>query len=190
VILNLNGITCTYSPSGNKADVTITYVTSTKAGIMKYGYTPVSPRSLEMIIEVADFDLSSKKNHIRLSLGLLTASGAGSVEGNANIVHREGEDDLYAAASAYAVIDGKRKSVDVTVKSGADGLDSTSKLILNAALGGNIDAQIAYVDFPAGEDSFVYDPACGAGKDVYKAGASSVALSVLVALVCALLYLF
>jgi len=187
---NLNGLACTYSPIASSAQVTVTYVTSKKAGIMKYGNTPVSPRSFEMIIEVAGFPLSDKKNHVRLNLGLLTASGAGSVDGSANVVHRDGQDDLYVAASQYAVIDGKRDEVKVTVKSGAQNLDTISQAILNVALGGSIDAQIAHVDFPAGATDFVYDPACGAGKDVYEAGASTVALSVLVALVCALLYLF
>jgi len=187
---NLNGIVCTYSPANTDAKVTITYVTSAKAGILKYGETPVSPRSLEMIIEVSGFTLSDNKNHIRMDLGLLTASGAGSVEGSANVVHREGQEDIYVAASTHAVIDGKRAEVEVSVKSGADDLDTFTEAVLKAALGGSIDAQIAHVDFPAGETSFVYDPACGSGSNVYEAGASSLALSALVALVCALLYLF
>jgi len=187
---NLKGITCTYSPAGTAAEVTVTYVTSKRAGIMKYGYTPVSPRSLEMIIEVSGFKLSNDKNHARLVLGLLTASGAGQVDGSANVVHREGQEDLYIAASTRAVIGGDNTEVNVNIKSGANSLDTISEAILKIALGGSIDAQIANVDFPAGEESFVYDPALGAGKDVYEAGASTVALSVFAALLCALLYLF
>jgi len=187
---NLVGYTCTYSPLKTSAEITATFVTSKKAGVLEYGETPVSPRSLEMIMEVKKFPLSDKKNHVRMDIGLLTASGAGSVEGSANVVHRKGKEDLYVAASQHAIVDGKSVKVEVDVKSGSTDLDSKVTGILKVALGGNIDAQIAHVDFPAGATDFVYDPAAGAGKDVYEAGASTIALSVLVALVCALLYLF
>jgi len=188
---NLVGLTCTYTPKGTSATVVVTFITSKRAGILEYGNTPVSPRSLEMVIEVKDFPLSDNKNHVRMDVGLLTASGAGSVEGSANVVHREGHEDLYIAASTKAVVDGKSANVDVTIQSGDADLGSNEiKGILKIALGGNIDAQIAHVDFPAGATDFVYDPAVGSGKDVYEAGASTIALSALVALVCALLYLF
>jgi len=188
---NLVGLTCTYTPQGTDAKVVVTFITSKRAGILEYGNTPVSPRTLEMVVEVKGFPLSDKKNHVRMDIGLLTASGAGSVEGSANVVHREGQEDLYIAASTKAVVDGKKANVDVTIQSGNADLGSTEiKGILNIALGGNIDAQIAHVDFPAGATDFIYDPAVGSGKDVYEAGASTIALSALVALVCALLYLF
>jgi len=183
--------TCTYSPDDTSADVTTTYVTSKIAGILEYGQTPVSPRSFEMIIEVENFNLKDKKNHVRMFFGLLTASGAGSVEGNANVVHRgEGQDDLYVAASKYAVVDGDRVDVTVEVASGANTADAKTMAVLKAALGINIDAQIATVDFPAGATSFVYDPVVGAGAEVYQAGASTAVLSLLVLLVSVLIYLF
>jgi len=188
---NLTGSVCSWKPNLLKSlKITSTYVTSKKAGILKYADTPVSPRSYEMIIEVEDFDLSDKENHVRMDIGLLTASAAGKLEGNANVVHREGKEDLYVAVSGRAVVDGESTEVDVSIKSGATGLSGFAEAALSVALGGNIDAQIAHVDFPAGAKNFVYDPAVGAGRDVYEAGASSVALSLLVALVCVLLYLF
>jgi hypothetical protein len=188
---NITGSVCSWKPNLLKSmKITSTYVTSKKAGILKYANTPVSPRSYEMIIEVENFDLSDDKNHVRMDVGLLTASAAGKLEGNANVVHREGKEDLYVAVSGHAVVEGENADVDVSIKSGATGLSGFAEAALSVALGGNIDAQIAHVDFPAGAKNFVYDPAVGAGRDVYEAGASSVALSLLVALVCALLYLF
>ena len=186
---DINGMTCTMTLKGTDAKVTITYVTSEKAGILKYGNAPVSPRSMEMIIKVDGFTLYDKNNHIRLVLGLLTASGKGEVEGNAKVIKNENTDDVYVAASEYAVIDDKRVEVDVNVKSGFSDLGSV-EAVLQATIGGSIDTQLVNVDFPAGEESFIYDPAAGAGSNVYLAGASTAALSLLVALVCAFLLLF
>jgi len=188
---NLDAITCTYSPSGNSGTVTITYITSKIAGILGYGYTPVSPRSLEMIIEVKNFHFSDKKSgHVRLNLGFLTASGEGSIDGNSDVVRRSGHDDLYISASQYAIVDNKRKEVKVNISSGSTGFTGIAELILNAALGGKMNAQIAHVDFPVGVDSFIYDPAVGVGSQVYQAGASTTVLSVLVVLVSIFVYLF
>jgi len=185
----IKGMTCTMTPKGTDAKITVTYVTSEKAGILKYGYTPVSPRSMEMIIKVDGFKLSDKKNHIRLVLGLLTASGKGEVEGNAKVIKNENKDDVYVAASEYAVIDDKRVQVDLSIKSGHEELGSVEAM-LSATLGGSLDTQLVNVDFPAGEESFIYDPAAGSGSNVYLAGASTAALSLLAALVCAFLFLF
>jgi len=189
---NLVGYYCSYSPVGTDADVTVTFITSKRAGILEYGNTPVSPRTFEMVIEVSDFPLKDKKNHVRMDFGLLTAKGAGSLEGSATFVHRPGKEDIYVGASKHAVIDGKPGNVDVSFEVGSADMDNFAKGVLNMALGKDFDVQIAHVDFPAGATDFVYDPVVGAGKDIYQAaeGASTIALSALVALVCALLYLF
>jgi len=187
---NLKGLSCVLSPSGTSAKVTVTYVTSKKAGILEYGHTPVSPRSYEMVIEVKDFPLTDDKNHVRLDVALITASGAGDIEGNANVVHREGKEDIYAVASEYAVIDGKRKEIDLKVESAAYDLGLSAEALLKVALSGTIDVRVAQVNFPAGAKNFVYDPAVGAGCNVYEAGASTVALSLLIAVLCALALLF
>jgi len=172
------------------AQVTVTYITAKKAGILEYGRTPVSPRSLEMVIEVKNYKYADEKNHLRMLFGLLTASGAGSVEGEANFVHREGKEDLYAAVSKYAVVSGKRKEVKVEIQS--SGLDegTLDQYLLKIALGAKFDARVAHIDFPAGATDIVYDPAVGSGKDIYQAGASAVALSFLVALISVLVLLF
>jgi len=190
---NLMGRTCTFSPSDCSADVTVTFVTSKKAGILEYGETPVSPRSFEMIVEVEDFPLSDKNNHVRMEVALLTAKGAGEVKGNADVVRRPGKEDLYVAASTHAIVDGKRKEVNVYVDGKTEGeFGAVASAALSVALGSkDFSFNIAHVDFPAGATSFVYDPVVGAGSNVYDAeGASSVALSLLVALVCVLVYLF
>jgi hypothetical protein len=186
---DIHGMTCTMSPKNTPAKITVTYVTSEKAGILKYGQTPVSPRSMEMIIKVDGFKLTKKENHIRMVLGLITASGSGEVEGNAKVIKSEDHDDVYVAASEYAIVDDERVQVDVNVTGGFDDLGAV-EAVLNAVLGGSVDIKKVDVDFPAGEESFIYDPAAGSGSNVYLAGASTAALSLLAALVCALLYFF
>jgi len=190
---DLYGFSCEYSPSGTGADVTLTYVTSKRAGVLEYGKTPVSPRTLEMIIGVDGFELKDKKNHVRLDLALVTASGAGKIEGNANVVHRQDMEDLYVAASESVVIDKKpgHVSIDVDTQAVADIAEFVKK-ILNVALDATFDAKLTHVHMPAGAKDFVYDPAAGSGTVVYKAynSASASALSLLVALICVFVYLF
>ena len=183
-------ITC----SGTHAmgpELTVTYVTSKTSGILKYGQTPVSPRSFEMIVEGKNFQLKSDKNHLRAKVALITASGKGNVKGEAQVRKVDGT-EVYAAASSYVVIDGERVKVDVSVKSETYDKPTSefSGKLLEAAFGGDFDARIASVDFPAGKTNFVYDPAVGAGSNVYKAGASTAVMSFFVVLVCALLALF
>jgi len=191
----VKGMTCSQKVNGKKTKIITTYLTSEKAGILKYGKTPVSPRSIEMIIEVQDFELTNKNNHVRLNLGFITASGDGKIDGNVKYIKNDGE-KVYVAASGYAVVgDDERVEVGVKVESKASTETSTADFtnfnaFAKAAFGGNVDLNIAHIDFPAGESSFIYDPAAGSGSVVYEAGASTIALSALAVLFCVLLFLF
>jgi len=196
---NITGLTCSFKATKasllgfipTDVDVTITYVTSMKAGILEYGKTPVSPRSYEMVIEVKNYPLSKDENHVRMHLGFLSVSIGAEMSGSAKeVIHKEGQDDVYVAASEYVIVGNNVAKVNVNVTSGNPGISDFMEAALEVALGAQFDARIATVDFPAGAKDFIYDPAVGAGKSVYEAGASTVALSFLVALVCALLYLF
>jgi len=164
----VSGMTCTATYDGKDTTVTYTYLTSTKAGILKYGETPVSPRSIETIVDVKNFKLTDEKNHARLNIALLTGKGAGSVKGNATVVRKDDE-DVYVAVSGQAVINGTVKDVNIQISSESDDLDLTTKIMMNAILGMNYDFRVAHVDFPAGVESFIYDPAAGAGRVVYEA---------------------
>lgn len=191
----LKGMTCVMNlknkATSNNFKVTVTYVTSDKAGILKYGKTPVSPRSIEMIIEVEDFQLTDKKNHVRMNLGFVTASGDIDYDGNAKFIVKNDE-KIYVAASGHAMVGDARADVDVNFTSGSlpEGLKATFDAIVGLLTGFKFDLSITHVDFPAGAQSFIYDPATGTGSNVYMAGASTVTLSALVLLVCALLFLF
>jgi len=166
---NLNGLSFTYTPSGTSAELKITYITSMKAGIIEYGFTPVSPRSFEMIIEVSGFPLKDESNHVRMDIGVLTASGAGALEANSVVLRRKGQEDMYVAVSNYSIVDGNRVKVHVDIESGEPDTGSISGKIMKTALGGQFDAHIAHVDFPAGARDFIYDPALGSGANIYAA---------------------
>jgi len=191
---NLIGLSCRYKPLGEGVGVTATLVSSKVAGIMEYGHTPVSPRSYEMIIAIDDFDFKDKKkNHVRMYFGLYTLSGEGEIEGESYVgKNEEGGDDLYLAMSRYAVVEGDRTKVEVNIRSGsADGkISADVNTAISAVLGAKFDMRIATVDLPVGAKNFIYDPAMGVGENVYDAGASTIALSALAALICALVALF
>jgi len=169
---NVTGYTCTFSPKDTTAKVTVTYIASKKAGVLAYGNTPVSPRSFEMIIEVADFPLTKPANHVRLNVALLSAKGVATLNGNAKIVPHIGknqEDDIYIALSNKTSIDGKNAEVTINIKAATAEIGYVADAVLTAALGKDYDADVAHIDFPAGATSFIYDPALGSGVNVYTA---------------------
>jgi len=188
------GMTCEMTVNNvngtNDCKVIITYVSSKTAGILKYGKTPVSPRSIDMIIEVENFKLSDPKNHVRLTLGFVTASGDIDYDGNAKVIMKDNE-KVYVAASGHVMVGDKRADVNVQVTAGSvpENLKTTFEAVAKAFIGWNLDVSLVNVDFPAGATKFIYDPACGSGSNVYKAGASTVTLSLLVLLVCSLLFI-
>jgi len=194
---SIKGMTCTMTTETSPAEITITYITSSQAGILKYGETPVSPRSIEMIIEVDGFALTNRRNHARLNIALLTRNGVLTVEGNAIQIEKDSE-IVYSAVSNYAIIDGKVEEVKVSFSSQLLILDENSAATLNATLGVDYSYKIAHIDFPAGVQSFVYDPALGSGPVVYGTytprinfnSANTAVLSALVVLICSLLLLF
>jgi len=166
---NLKGLSCTFSPAESSAKVTVTYVASKKAGFLDYGHTPVSPRSLEMIIKVDDFPLSDPKNHVSMKFGFFAASGASQLKGTAIVVPNINNEDLYTATSKYGVVDDSSVELQIDFNVGSAELGALADGVLKAVLGVDFDAQIADVNFPAGATSFIYDPVVGVGKNVYEA---------------------
>jgi len=172
--------------------VIVSFLTSEDAGRVKYGYSPVSPRSIEMLVEVQNFNLHdrSRKNHARMDFAFVSASGTGTIDGNAKYIKQDGE-KVYVAASGNAICDEDTADVGVTIEVGNIpddlGLTSFDKLA-DITVGANYTIHIAHIDFPSGKRDFVYDPAAGAGAIVYDSAATA-ALSLLAALVCALLLL-
>jgi len=179
------GMTCTrHEIIPAEFTVKIAFVASDEAGILQYGYTPVSPRSYNMIVEVPDYKFASVSNHLRLKFGFLFPSKSGDIKGDTVVVQREDQEDLYGVISHYAVINGERVKVDAVLEKG-DGIGIpglVARGVQTAFGSGGFSYRIAQVDFPKGKNNFIYDPAIGVGANVYHASASTAALSILAAL--------
>lgn len=184
-----------------KAKVKVTYVTSTVAGIIAYGNTPVSPNTLEIIVELSGYEFAdAKNNHLRLVMGSGTLGA--SAKGDALFSKVDGsETSLYIAASGNAKVNGKDSDASVEIKAGAAAdLGTTLSAILNsvtAAIG--VQAKLSFnvlnVDFKAGVGSssspLVYDPALGMGDSaIYDSAASHVVISAILLLVALIAALF
>jgi len=168
---NITGLICV------DGGVSVSFVASNKTGILEYGYTPVSPRSYEMIIQVTGLPLTKEDSHIRLNMGFLFSRKTATVDGDTVTVKRDGKDDLYGVVSRYAYIDGKRVKVDFDIKSvGGIGIPGFLVEGINAAFG-DYSHRLVVVDFPAGVTNFIYNSAVGAGSNAFHASASTTALS-------------
>jgi len=165
---NLVGLSFSHKVSG--AQVTFTHVASKKAGVLEYGYSKISPRSFDMLIQVDGFSLTDPENHIRLVATVATA-GSDTIEGNSLVLRRQGREDLYVALSNRSIVDGDICDVSVTFGSGSDDTGEVTNRIFKAAIGGDYDDKhkLAYIDFPKGATSFIYNLALGVGANVKEA---------------------
>jgi hypothetical protein len=181
--------------STEKATVTEYVAASQVAGYLKYGKTPVSPNSLEVMLEINDYKYQDPKNHLELvfASAVVTAEGKGKVE--AEIAYNEIAEGFstYVAVNSKATVDGKSASVKASVVADADLQDAykilddiRSKITAAFAIRGNVDISYRKIPFPAGAKNIIFDPAIGAGKNVYNS-ASSVVLSVLAVLLAVFL---
>lgn len=172
-------------------EVTVSFITTAESGIIKYGETPVSTRTLSMVVEGKNFALQAPENHLRAELVFFVGSGKDNFEENAQVL-RINETNVYAATALHAIVDNERTEVKLSAHPASYNMppDDLMVKILGAAFDHQPSTQGLSVDFPVGKTNFVYGPAVGAGAIIYKAGASTAVLSLLVVLVSALLALF
>jgi hypothetical protein len=179
----------------SKATVTEYTAASEVAGYLKFGKTPVTPNSLEVIYEINNYKYDKPGNHLELVLlsAVVTAEGKGTVNASAAVNELANGLSTYAGFRAEATVDGKQDKVTVSIAAEADLNDlvkvaETLKAKLSAAFKarGVVSFDYRKVPFPAGAKNIIYDPAIGAGKNVYNS-ASSVVLSVLAVLLAVFL---
>lgn len=172
-------------------EFTLLYVATQESGIINYGEAPVSPRSFEMILEGKGFTLQSPKNHLRAEVLFFVGSGKDDFTGDAQVL-RINETDVYAAASSHAIIDNELTKVELSVHSSSYNIPADDLLvkILRGAYDLQFSTQALSVDFPVGKTNFIYDPAVGAGVNVYKAGANVAVVSIFAMLLSVVLALF
>jgi len=180
------------------AEVNEYVIASEVAGRLKFGKTPVSPNTLEVILEVKDYKYADPKNHLELifASAVVTADGKGEVDGD--IVYNNITKDFatYVALRSEASVGKNGASAKVEVKAVTEN-DLNEKYRINDMIKGAVEAafkvrgkvQFDYrrISFPAGASRIVYDPAIGAGKNIYKSSAASLVLSVFAVLLAVFL---
>jgi hypothetical protein len=184
--------------SGAAFSVKFASVVSSITGFLSVGGALVSPKSIEVIIEMDDITYSAAGNHLRLTAYSVTASTEASVSGNVMVTGGSGPSQTFVKFSENAVVtvDGAVSNVAATVSLTAN-TDSTTQTISNAIVQALITANSslvvnhyqAIVDFPAGASSISYDPAQGFDASLYS-GASTLAAPVALILLSAVFALF
>jgi hypothetical protein len=143
--------------------VLITFVVSTKVGILEYGNTVVQPRSLETIIEINGWPYASPSN----TLGLEMVVGSGSASLNARELVSTVAGKVYFRAASGVTVDGRDAAVSasgwVDVSFSTDIPDSL-KNHLQGRYGSLVSLKKNEIKFPAGAAKIVYDPTIGQGE--------------------------
>jgi len=181
-------------PGESKASITEYVVLSESAGYLKIGKTPVSPNTLENIIEINNYTYADPKNHLELVFVSIAVLGEGKAS-ETQITATELAEGLstYVALKAEVTADGKSVAAEATftkedeLQDGYKFISMVKTLIANAfAARGTASFDYRRIPFPAGAKNIIFDPAIGAGKNIYNS-ASSVVLSVLAVLLAVFL---
>lgn len=166
----------------------ITFVVSTKVGILEYGNTVVQPRSLETIIEINNWPYANSAN----TLGLEMVVGSGSASLNARELVSTVSGKVYFRAASGVSVDGKDAAVSasgwVDVSFSTD-LPGNLKNHLEGKYGSLFTLKKNEIKFPAGAAKIVYDPTIGQGEMInaaFSLRSISVAFFALAALVAML----
>lgn len=173
------------------AEMKVYFITTTESGFIKYGETPVSPRSFTIVVEGKNFTLQKPENHLRADLVFFVPKNTGNFTGDGQRRNINGT-DVYGMAAPFAIVDGQRIEVE---QSGAATpyhmpVDDLMVKILTAAFDAEQSTMDYSAEFPKGKTDFIYSVAVGAGAAVYTGSASTAVLSLFVFLVSALLALF
>jgi len=184
--------------NSDKAKVTEYVAASEVAGYLKFARTPVSPNSLEVVLEIDDYKYASSKNHLELifASAVVTADGKGEVDGEIIFNNITNGFTTYAALRAEATVG--KKSAKVTISAIAENdlgqdyrINDIVKGLVTTAfnLRGKVQFDYKKVAFPAGASHIIYDPVVGAGQNVYQSAPNS-ASSIVLSLVAVLLAVF
>jgi len=172
--------------------VQMTFLISETLGIVNFGAvsTPVTPKTLESVIEISGWSYSDPTNNVALVTGVVTGAAAGKADGVSTISTGSGASKVYVVYSAEADIGGKTGAVIIKTSAAAVtdvNDDSTISAAANAVYKAGLKANIVDISFPAGSANIIYDPSCGAGDPLGSSGVATLIVSLLV-LVAVLLF--
>jgi len=128
----------------------------------------VTPRSLESVISINNWQYLSTSNTLDIVFGVATGSESDTGSISNMIVSGSGISEVYSTFSSEASINNAKGSVSVSYSAVSNLTavidDLTSITALQNIYKGSISANIITVSFPAGASSIVYDPTVGAGQ--------------------------
>eukprot|EP00029_Vermamoeba_vermiformis_P011758 TRINITY_DN6560_c0_g1_i1.p1 TRINITY_DN6560_c0_g1~~TRINITY_DN6560_c0_g1_i1.p1 ORF type:complete len:351 (+),score=104.89 TRINITY_DN6560_c0_g1_i1:22-1053(+) len=159
------------SKSG-KFTVTLTYFASEVVGTVDIaGTTVVTPRTLESVFAVQDYQYTNNANTVTLTLGV--ASGSASAAASGQITIGSGNEQMYLVLATEALVGASLKPVSISAFASASlsaNFNNDIVTQVTGKFGGAASAQIVNITFPAGATSFEYDPTIGNGPVPQVAG--------------------
>jgi len=157
--------------------INITFVVSDVIGVLAQGGGTVSPKSLESIIQIGNWQYQEAANTLTLVTAVATGSVSKSVDRKL-LVSGSADSQVYFSVAPTAVVDGQNKSVSVSTF--IDGNidvhfnNANIKQQLQARYGNNFVVKVVNITFPAGSENILYDPTAGAGTPVQPASSNAV----------------
>jgi len=154
------------------------------AGVLSVGGAPITPKSVEAVLEIHDIVYTTPGNHVRLSVYTAAASANStfSVMTDDTILSGSGDSQVFIHFSGQAVINGTY-SGEVTLGGITETTTSTHHItdlgngllqdLLTANTANHIDVRLVTIDFPAYAVNVSYDPATGFDGTLYDGGSSS-----------------
>jgi len=152
----------------NPLVVTVTFVSSGVIGRINLANAIVTPKSLESIIEIANYPYTNPSNTLTLVMVCGTGSATAEAGGSVTLTSGTGDSAVFFALSKQAIVDGVAKDLTISAFGSADiaatfeNNDVTAQL--NAKYLGQAQAKIVNVTFPAGALNILYDPTIGVGQ--------------------------
>jgi len=164
----------------NGESVTFNFLIAEVLGAVTFGSieVPVTPKTLESVIEINGWGYASSSNKLVLVCGVATGTAAGASAGTVTLASGSGKNQIYADFSKVVDVSGTKKSVTVTstkVVNFSDVSDDTDVQVAAASVyNGTYSLALVEVALPAGASKITYDPTIGSGTPIQKSGASTV----------------
>jgi len=150
--------------------VSFTFLVSEVLGQVTFGASNVylSPKTLESVIQVSNYQYASSSNYLVLVSGACTGSSSGSSAGAVTVASGTGDNQVFVNYAGTFDANGKLKSATVNSFVVADistVCDTTQvKTQISAAYNATFSCKRFEIAFSAGEETITYDPAMGAGS--------------------------
>ena len=161
---------------GRDANCTLTIAASSISGVLAYGGAPVSPNTLETILDISGYQYRSSKNFLRLVIAMVSSQSVDTTGTVMSLAVGGLHSNLYSAVAPSALVDGKERPVAVSSLYSGTFSNSVFKSIIHNVYGTSFAARLQNIDFPAGAQHIVYDPVLGYGSSVIYDGPGSAAL--------------